>query len=164
MAPEATVYVIDLGSTMADCHSGRLESDLDWGMRKIYDKMAESMESTRTTLSTGVVGFRTDGTDNPLGDEGYENISVLQPLGPLTMPKFHDVKVKIKASQSEEGDAISAIVVAIHMIEGFIPKLKTGKLRSAVRKIILLTDGQGVIDEENLGVSCAQSFIPILHT
>ena len=25
---QATVYVVDLGATMADCHSGRIESDV----------------------------------------------------------------------------------------------------------------------------------------
>ncbi len=33
MSKEATVYAIDLGSTMGECHSGRVESDLDYGMR-----------------------------------------------------------------------------------------------------------------------------------
>ncbi|KUJ20967.1 SPOC domain-like protein [Mollisia scopiformis] len=151
MSKEATVFVLDLGSTMGDCHNGRVESDLDYAMRYVYDKMADTMSSTRTTLNTGVIGFRTNVTNNPLddGDEGYNNISVLQPLGTLTMPLFNDLKAKITPSQTEAGDAISAIVVAVHMIEKYT-MLKSGKPGSYVRKIILVTDGQGRMDDELL--------------
>lgn len=158
MSKEATVFVIDLGSTMGECHSGRVETDLDYGLRYVYDKMADTMSSTRTTLSTGVIGFRTDGTDNPLddGEDGYNNISVLQPLGTLTMAHFNDLKAKLVPSETGIGDAISAVVVAIHLIEKFTT-LKSGKPGSYERKIILVTDGEGKIDDEMVDVSNAQS-------
>lgn len=76
---QATVYVIDLGSTMGECHNGRVETDLEFGMRYIWDKIATTMGENKKTANVGVIGFRTDGTNNPLDDDGYENISVSVP-------------------------------------------------------------------------------------
>jgi ATP-dependent DNA helicase 2 subunit 2 len=74
---QATIYVIDLGCSTAECHNGRVESDLDYGMRYIWDKIANTMAADRKTWSIGILGFRTDETNGPLAaDEGYENISV----------------------------------------------------------------------------------------
>lgn len=152
MSKEATVYVLDLGSTMGDCHNGRMETDLQYAMRYVYDKMADNMSSTRTTLNTGVIGFRTDGTSNPCdSEEGYENITVLKPLGPLTMTQFNELRDKIVPSETEAGDAISAVVVALHIIEQFTT-LKSGKLGAYIRNITLVTDGQGNINDELLDV------------
>ncbi|CZR54384.1 related to ATP-dependent DNA helicase II, 80 kDa subunit (KU autoantigen protein P86) [Phialocephala subalpina] len=150
MSKEATVYVLDLGSTMGDCHSGRVETDLEYAMRYVYDKMADSLAVGRVGLNTGVVAFRTDETDNPLGDdEGYANISVLQQLVPMTMAQFNDLRTKITPSETEGGDAISAIIVAMDMIEKKTT-LKTGKPGKWARKIILMTDGQGSIEDDHL--------------
>jgi hypothetical protein len=153
MSKEATVYVLDLGATMGECHSGRVETDLQYAMRYVYHKMADNMSSTRTTLSTGVIGFRTDGTANPSDtEEGYENITVLQPLGPLSMAQFNELRANIVPSETEAGDAISAVVVAVQIMEQFTT-LKSGKLGSFIRNITLVTDGQGRIDDELLDVS-----------
>jgi hypothetical protein len=74
---QATMYVVDLGSTMGECHSGRTESDLDYGMRYIWDKIAITMAANLKGGNLGVIGFRTNETDNPLDDDdGYKNISV----------------------------------------------------------------------------------------
>lgn len=56
---------------MAECHNGRVESDLDYGMKYVWNKIAGIMSENKTSLAVGVVGFRTDDTDNKLG-EGYE--------------------------------------------------------------------------------------------
>ncbi|OTB08356.1 hypothetical protein M426DRAFT_316979 [Hypoxylon sp. CI-4A] len=143
---EATVYIIDLGSPMADCHNGRVESDLDWGMRYVWDKISTTVAASRKTWNVGVVGVRTDETNNPLQDEGeaYENISVLQELGPMNLTSLRNLQELIKPSETEAGDCISAIVVAVDMIEKFTKKLKY------TRKIILVTDGEGSVDPDDL--------------
>ena len=141
---EATVYVIDLGESMADCHNGRDESDLDFGMRYIWDKISTTVAASRKTWNVGVVGFNTDGTDNNENREeyqGYENISALQELGPMTMTSLRALKSKIVPSRTTRGDAISAIVVALRMIQIFTKKLKYK------RKIILVTNGESPIDD-----------------
>ncbi|KAH8176434.1 ku70/Ku80 beta-barrel domain-containing protein [Sarocladium implicatum] len=141
---EATVFIIDLGSSMAQSHSGRSQSDLDWSMRYVWDKITDIVAASRKTLCVGVVGLRTDGTSNKLqDDDGYENISVLQELGPMTMASLRSLQTAIHPSKTISGDAISAIVVAVDMIDTFTKKLKY------IRKIVLITDGQGALDADD---------------
>jgi ATP-dependent DNA helicase 2 subunit 2 len=143
---EATVYVVDLGESMADCHNGRDESDLDFGMRYIWDKISTTVAASRKTWTVGVVGLNTEETDNAQDREsleGYEHISVLQDIGPMTLTSLRDLRSSIQPSHSYGGDAISAIVVALSMIEVFTKKLKYN------RRIILVTNGETPIDDES---------------
>ena len=142
---EATVFILDLGSSMSQTHDGRSESDLDWSMRYVWDKITDIVASNRKTLCVGVVGLRTDDTNNKLmEDDGYENISVLQDLGPMTMASLRSLQSVVGPSKTSTGDAISAIVVAVDMIDTFTKKLKW------TRKIVLVTDGQGEVDGDDL--------------
>jgi len=74
---------------------------------------------------------------------------VLRPLGNMDLHQLDELRAQITPSGTEAGDAISAIVVAVHMITEFT-KLKSGKPGSYTRKIALLTDGQGIIDDQGL--------------
>ena len=141
---EATVYVVDLGESMADCHSGRDESDLDFGMRYVWDRISTTVAASRKTWTVGVVGLNTDDTDNAQAGnlEGYEHISVLQEIGPMTLTSLRDLRSSIQPSQTADGDAISAVVVALDMIERFTKKLKYN------RRIILVTNAESPIDDE----------------
>lgn len=142
---EATVFILDLGSSMAQSHHGRAESDLDWSMRFVWDKITDVVSANRKTLCVGVVGLRTDETNNKLQDnDGYENISVLQELGPLPMSSLRSLQPSIKPSKTWAGDAISAVVVAVDMIDTFTKKLKY------IRRIYLITDGQGAMDADDV--------------
>ncbi|ORY70158.1 putative Ku family DNA helicase [Pseudomassariella vexata] len=141
---EATVYIVDLGSSMGDCHNGRTESDLDWSMRYAWDKISATVAASRKTWNIGVIGVRTDETVNPLAeDDGYNNISVLQELGPMNMTAMESLQSKIKPSGTSCGDSVSAIVVAIQMIEKLTKKLKYK------RNIILITDGEAPVDPDD---------------
>src|SRR5687767_5995103 len=103
---EATVFIIDLGSSMAESHNGRSQSDLDWSMTYVWDKITDILAASRKTLCVGVVGLRTDETDNKLqDDDGYENISVLQELAPMSMSSLRSLQNTIKPSQTVAGDA-----------------------------------------------------------
>ncbi len=141
---EATVYVVDLGESMADCHNGRDESDLDFGMRYVWDRISTTVAASRKTWTVGVVGLNTDDTDNAQAGnlEGYEHISVLQEIGPMTLTSLRDLRSSIQPSQTADGDAISAVVVALDMIERFTKKLKYN------RRIILVTNAESPIDDE----------------
>lgn len=142
---EATVFILDLGSSMGQSHSGRSESDLDWSMRFVWDKIGDTVSANRKTLCVGVVGLRTDETSNKLQeDDGYENISVLQELGPMTTSSLRALRGSIKPSKTWSGDAVSSIVVAVDMINTFTKKLKW------IRKIYLVTDGQGALDADDV--------------
>ncbi|KAK5990007.1 ATP-dependent DNA helicase II subunit 2 [Cladobotryum mycophilum] len=143
---EANIFILDLGASMGNTNNGREESDLDWSMRYVWDKISDIVAANRKTLCVGVVGLRTDETENPLsGDDGYENISVLQPLGPMTMTSLKNLQPLIKPSSTTFGDAISAIVIAVDLID------KHTKKNKWIRKIYLITDGQGSLDPEDIG-------------
>jgi hypothetical protein len=40
---EATVYIVDVGASMAECHGGRSESDLEWAMKYVWDKITSTV-------------------------------------------------------------------------------------------------------------------------
>ncbi|GKT88345.1 ku family DNA-binding protein [Colletotrichum tofieldiae] len=142
---EASVYIVDLGSSMADCHNGRAEPDLDWSMRYVWDKISTTVAASRKTWTVGVIGLKTDETRNAMQDEGgYENISVLQELGPMTMTSLRELKEVVKPSDTETGDAVSAVVLAVDMIETFTKKLKYK------RRVYLITDGLAPIDGDDV--------------
>ena len=143
---EATVYVVDVGVSMGNCHNGRVDSDLDWATRYVWDQLSAVVATARKTLNVGVVGFGTDGTANEEARElqGYENISVLQELGMLTLPSLRALRRRITPSGSSSGDAISAIVVARGMITRLTRELKYK------RKIVLVTSAQTFLDPDSL--------------
>ncbi|CAI4211802.1 unnamed protein product [Parascedosporium putredinis] len=141
---EAIVFIVDLGSTMTECNSGRTETDLDWSMRFVWDKISHIVSLNRKGLCVGVVGLRTEESNNFMGeDEGYEHISVLQGLGPMDMSSLKDLQKKVKPSSESMGDALSAVAIATHMITQFTKKLKYN------RQIYLITDGLGPIDVDD---------------
>lgn len=142
---EAFVYVVDVGSSMANCNTDRAESDLEWSMSYVWDKIATTTQASRKTWCVGVIGFRTDETKNKYQeDDGFDNISVLKELGPIDLPQLKELKNTVKPSNTETGDAVSAIVVAAEMIGEFTKKNKY------TRRIYLITDGQGPIDGDDI--------------
>ena len=142
---EAAIFIIDLGASMGNCNNGRIESDLDWALRYLWDKISAVVAASRKTLNVGVIGLRTRETKSTMEDDpGYENISVLQELGPMTMTALKRLTELIRVSDTDNGNAISAVVLAIEMIANFTKKLKYK------RQIYLITDGIGPIDADDL--------------
>lgn len=91
-----------------------------------------------------MIGLRTAATENDLaGEEGYQNISVLQPLKQTLMPDIRNLRDTLQPSSTDNGDAVSAIVVAIQMIEAHCKKLKY------IKRVNLVTNGIGIIEAEN---------------
>lgn len=130
-------------------HNGREESDLDFGMRYIWDKIAVTMASERKTFTLGVVGLKTDKTVNHLSEDeehgdGYNNITIQQEVGQMLLPDLKKLQHNIKPSNTDAGDALSAIIVAIDLIEKMTKKLKYQ------RKIFLMTNGYGQIDGDGV--------------
>lgn len=142
---EATVYILDLGSSMTECNNGRTVSDLDWSMRYVWDKITTTVAASRKTWTIGVLGVCTDETSHPLQEEdGYENISILRDIGPMSLPEMRELQAKIVASDAASGDCVSAIVVAVDMMETYTKKLKYN------RKIVLVTNGEAPIDDDDI--------------
>lgn len=93
----------------------------------------------------GVVIARSDTTSNSMEDEeGYSNITVLQDIHFTQMPDIRQLKEAIKPSKTNKGDVFSAVPIAIGMLDKFCGKSKTR------RKIILVTDGTGHIDTDDV--------------
>ena len=40
---EATVYIVDLGASMGEKYNNRNESDLDWAMTYVWDKITSTV-------------------------------------------------------------------------------------------------------------------------
>ncbi|KAL8914366.1 MAG: hypothetical protein Q9171_000996 [Xanthocarpia ochracea] len=157
---EATVYIVDVGLSMGAIHNGRDVSDLDYAMTYVWDKITSTVALDRKTATLGVVGLRTDGspviisalcdlidavvdTENELqGEESFDHISVLQEISNILLPDLKQLRSKIVLSGTDNGDAISAIVIAIQMITKYCKKLKYK------RKIVLVTDGRGPLDAD----------------
>ncbi|KAL8844006.1 MAG: hypothetical protein Q9176_001701 [Flavoplaca citrina] len=140
---ESTVYIVDVGASMGSVHNGREISDLDFAMTYIWDKITSTAALDRKTATLGVIGLRTDGTANELEhEESFEHISVLQEISNILLPDLKQLRSSIVLSNTDKGDAISAIVIAIQMITKYCKKLKYK------RKIVLVTDGQGPLDAD----------------
>ncbi len=138
---EATIYIVDVSRSMGKKHQGRDESDLDWAMRYVWDKITATVASGRKTWTLGVLGLGTDDTRNEIqNDEGYENISVLHPISQVLMPDLRRLQAEIRPSHTDDGDAVSALILAIQMIISYCKKLKYK------RRVILVTDACGHID------------------
>lgn len=154
---KAYVFVIDLGSTLGDCHNGRTITDLDWGMQWAWDKMATIMSRGLKGDNVGVVGFRTNQTKNKLAeeDDSYNNISILKELSMLEMDDLRSLQAQVKPGSTEDGDVISALVLATQKIMDFT-MLKSGKPGKYERYIYLLTDGQGAADGEDIEAVATQ--------
>lgn len=142
---QAFVYIVDVGSTTAKQNHGRPESDLAWSLPYFWDKITTTAQASRKTWCVGVIGLRTDETKNKFeGDDGYENISILKQLSPIELPQLKELKDEIEPSNTDNGDAMSAIVIAGEMIDEFTKKNKY------TRRIYLITDGQGPVDGDDI--------------
>lgn len=140
---EATVYIVDCGSTMGERGNGREETNLDWALRYIYDRITTAVATNRKTLVSGVIGLRTDETDNVLdSDDGYTNLTIFQPIEQILIPHLRKLRNKLATSSTEAGDAVSALVLAIQMITTYCRKLQY------IRRIVLVTDARGVIEAD----------------
>jgi ATP-dependent DNA helicase 2 subunit 2 len=143
---EATVYIVDLSKSMSKKHGGRDESDLDWTLRYVWDKITATVSTGRKLATIGVIGLGTDETvlnnEQLEGEDSYEHISILQPIAQILMPEIRNLQDLLVPSHTDQGDAVSAIVLAVDMLEQHCKRLKWSK------RIILVTDGMGAIDPE----------------
>jgi ATP-dependent DNA helicase 2 subunit 2 len=143
---EATVYIVDVGLSMGERNSGRQETNLDFALEYVWDKITTTVATGRKTAMAGVIALRTDGTQNELEtDPAYHNISVLQEISQIQMAELRKLRSELTLSGTNSGDAVSAIIIAIQMIERQCRKLKY------TRRIVLVTDAKTQIDAEDLG-------------
>ncbi|WEW60564.1 ATP-dependent DNA helicase yku80 [Emydomyces testavorans] len=145
---EATVYIVDVGKSMGQCHGGRTMSDLDWMMLYIWDRITTTVATGRKTATIGVIGLKTDESSNEMWkkhkEESYAHLSIYQNIGQMLMPDIRKLRDLIKPSMTNNGDAISSIILAIDMIIQYCKRLKYK------RRIVLVTDGKGAMDSDGI--------------
>ena len=122
---EATIYVVDCGRSMGDVGPGRVQSNLDWALEYVWDKITTTVSTGRKTALVGVVGFHTDETDNELSvEEDYLHINVFQDLTQILMPQLRKLRNDLVVNRTDAGDAISALIIAIQLIAKTCKKLQ----------------------------------------
>ena len=142
---EATVYIVDVSRSMSKCHQGREESDLDWSLQYVWDKITNTVATGRKTALLGVVGLGTDRTQNQMsGEDAYNHISIIQSIAQITMEELRYMPQSLKTSNTDNRDALSAVIIAVDMIMKHCKRLKFKK------KIVLVTNGTGPIDDDDI--------------
>ena len=150
---EATVYVVDVARSMGKKHNGRNETDLEWSLRWVYDKITTIVFTGRKTLQIGVLGLGTDEADHAMGDdESYRHISVLQPISQILLPELRKLPQVLKPSHTDDRDIVSAIILAVDMINRHCKHLKYKK------KVVVITNGVGSQIDEDDTETVAQQF------
>ncbi|KAK9585863.1 ATP-dependent DNA helicase yku80 [Aspergillus fumigatus] len=142
---EATVYIVDVGKSMGEKRNGRSMTDLEWAMQYVWDCITATVATGRKTATIGVIGLKTDETSNELDDDPhFKHISVFTEIQQFLMPDIRRLGALVKPSETDKGDVISAVILAIQMIVTYCKKLKYK------RKIVLVTNGQGWMSNEDL--------------
>lgn len=78
---EATVFVIDIASSMGKKRSGYKSSVLDYCLEYVWDKLGIKIMAMRKTDYVAVVAVGSDLTDNAMADEeAYEHVRVILPF------------------------------------------------------------------------------------
>lgn len=148
---EATVYIVDVARSMSKSHGGRDVSDLEWSLQYVWEKITNTVSTDRKTALMGVVGLGTDKTGNQMEeDDAYKHISILQPIQQFKMPELRRLSEQLRASNTDNRDALSAIIIAVDMITQHCKKLKY------VKKIVLVTNGTGQIDGDDVDAVAQQ--------
>lgn len=142
MSKEATVFVIDVGPSMAltkqpDSKATRLDT-----AQAAFQKLLQKKLLTgRKMDQVGMIFFGTDDTRNDLAEGGrYENIVAARPIA---MADISLLKMPFPKG-NENGDVLDALIVALDMIVKHCRHLKYEK------KIILITDAEGSINQADL--------------
>lgn len=126
-------------------------SDLDWGLQYVWDKITTTVSTGRKTALVGLVGLGTDDTKNQMQlEDGYQNISILQDIKQVVMPDLQRMPQVLKASKTDNRDALSGIIIAIDMITTHCKQQRYKK------KIVLVTNGTGVMDDDDIESTAKQ--------
>jgi len=142
---EAIVYIVDVGQSMGRKRHDRDVTDLEWALEYLWDKITTTVATDRKTAHVGLIGLRTDDSSNELdSEEAYQQISVLQELKQTLMPDVRRLRDQLRPSETDGGDVLSALVIAIQMITTHCKQLQY------IRRIVLVTDGQGTMDTSDV--------------
>lgn len=57
----ATIYIIDVGQSMGEKNNGREQTDLEFALQYVFDKITTTISNGRKTDMIGTIAMRTDG-------------------------------------------------------------------------------------------------------
>ncbi|KAF2850056.1 ATP-dependent DNA helicase-like protein II [Plenodomus tracheiphilus IPT5] len=149
---EATIYIVDVGASMGKKRRGREQSDLEWALEYVWDKVTSTVATGRKSAIMSVIGCRTDDTDlrGIVEDtEGYEHITVFSSVKQYLLADIRNLQEQLKPSKTNSGDLLSALALAVQMIDSATQGAKGNPLKYD-RKIIIVTDGRGEWDTDDL--------------
>ncbi|KAG0044609.1 ATP-dependent DNA helicase II subunit 2 [Gryganskiella cystojenkinii] len=144
---EATVYILDVGTTMRTKREGKNVTRLEETKDVLLKLLANKVHMARKTVYVAVVLVGSDDTNNELAtvdDEGnadYQNVDVLRGLGVATLDLMKGVQNDVKIGEVM-GDCVDGLIVSLDMITKFCKKLKYEK------KIYILTDASSPINDD----------------
>ena len=142
---EATVYIVDVSRSMGKRNQGRQESDLDWALQYVWDKITNTVATGRKTAMLGVVGLGSEQTLNSMSEEdAYKHIYVIQRISQITMEELRKMPAQLQTSQTDNRDALSSVIIGVDLIMKHCKQLKYTK------KIVLVTNGTGPIDDDDV--------------
>lgn len=148
---EASVFMIDLGQSMSRKNHSREQSDLDYSLQYVWDKITNIIYLGRKGLVVGVMGFRTDTTKNDMQQEdGYENINVIQTIQNMEMQQLKRLPDQLVPSRTDSGDALSAVILGVDMLMKHCRHLKF------IKKLFLITNATGSLDADDIEQTAAQ--------
>ncbi|XP_041361958.1 X-ray repair cross-complementing protein 5-like [Gigantopelta aegis] len=141
---EAIAIILDVGPSMNQAPAGEatsLQTAIDAITMILQRKMFSESKDEVALILLG-----TPDTDNPLAvNGGYDNISIVRPLGLADFNLLQTVKNDITPSDTS-GDFLDAIVVAMdHLVSA-----TQGKKGFASKRIILLSDLTGPFGDDQL--------------
>lgn len=136
---------------MGKKNHGREQSDLEYCLQYVWDKLTNIVYLGRKGLVVGVIGFRTDRTKNHMQDEdGYEHITLIQPIQNILMPELQKLPGQLISSNTDSGDALSAVILGVDMLMKHCRQLKF------IKKLYLITNGTGPLDPDDIEDTAAQ--------
>lgn len=129
-----------------------MQNDLEWALEYVWDKITTTVATGRKSAIMSVIGCRTDDTDlrGIVEDtEGYEHLTVFSSMKQYLLADIRNLQGQLKPSKTNDGDLLSALALAVQMIDSATQGAKGNPLKYD-RKIIIVTDGRGEWDTDDL--------------
>ncbi|KAI5793617.1 putative Ku family DNA helicase [Pyronema domesticum] len=148
----ATIYIIDVGQSMGEKNNGREQTDLEFALQYVFDKITTTISNGRKTDMIGTIAMRTDDSANDLAlsDPAYKHLTSLTPIRQHLLPDLQLLQSSLIPSSTNLGDGISALILAIQTLLSYCRHLKY------IKSIFLLTNGRGSFDPDGLDEIAAQ--------
>ncbi|CAH2351821.1 hypothetical protein CLIB1423_04S06722 [[Candida] railenensis] len=147
---EITTFVVDISSSMGVSSSpaSRELSDLDLGLKYLFDVASAKAIRGRKTDFISVIAVHSPETENPYSsDDSFQNIEIVSKrIAPISYVDLKNIHSKLQPnpvpnseySENQLGDVFEGLVLAVSLLKD------TSKLKFN-RNIVLITNGESSI-------------------